>query len=158
MTFKIPWLEPKNRGLLLLLLGFAASIQLIIILIASYYFPINSAYVFIFVSLGVIFLLTGVEMLFAETIHSLRVHSRQKKPSKKKKRLKKISVTWSIFIGAGVSLGLFILLYFIFAYFLIDPFALITIPIYGKFTLVEIISGIILIIILVIFESAIPKK
>ena len=158
MPLKIPWLEAKNRGILILLLGFAAIIQLIILLLASYYFPINSIYVFIFVSLGVIFLLMGVEILFAETIHSLRVHRRQKKPTKKKKKLKKISVTRSIFIGAGISLGLFILLYFILAYFFIDPLILTILPVYSKFTLVEVLSGVILLIIVVILESAVPQK
>lgn len=158
MPLKIPWLEDKNRGIVILLCGFATIIQFIIILLAAYYFPINSIYVFIFVSLGVILLLIGIEILFAELVHSLRVHRRQKKPIKKKKKLKKISLTWSIFIGAGIGLGLYSLLYFIFAYTLIDPFALTNIPIYGKFTLAEILASIILVIIILIFESTIPKK
>lgn len=156
MTIKLSWQEPKNRSLILVLIGFATLIQLIIILLASYYFLINSIYIFIFVSLGIIFLLTGVEILLAQIIHSYRFHRRQSKPAKKRKILKKVSETWSILIGAGISLGLFILIYFIFSYFLIDPFSLIILPIYGKFTLAEIISGIILIIITLILESTIP--
>ena len=158
MPLKIPWFEPKYRGFLILLLSFAAITQLIIIFIASYYFPINSVFVFVFISIGIVSLLMGAEILFAELIYTLRVRSRQKKPAKKKRKLRKISEALSIFIGAGISLGIFILVYFICAYFVIDPFVLTNLPIYGKFVLAEVLSGIILIILVLIFESAVPKN
>ncbi|MFX1295345.1 MAG: hypothetical protein ACFFD2_10910 [Promethearchaeota archaeon] len=158
MSIKLSWQESKNRSLIIVLLGFAAIIQLLIILPASYYFPINSIYIFVFVSLGVILLLTGAEILLAQIIHAFRVHKRQLKPAKKRRKLKKISELWSIFIGAGITLGLFILIYFIFTFFLMDPLSFVFIPVYGKFTLVELFSGIILIIIVLILESVIPQK
>ena len=158
MPLTIPWSDPKNRGTLLLLLGFAALVQLVIILIASYYYPINSAYIFVFVSLGVIPLLMGAQIMFAELIYSLRLYYRQKKPTKKKKKIKKISISLSTFIGAGISIGVFVLLYAIFAYALIDPFIFTNIPIYGKFALAEVLTGIITIVVVVIFESAVPKQ
>ena len=158
MSAKLSWQEPKNRSLIFILIGLAAVIQFIILLPASYYFPINSIYVFIFVSFGVIFLLTGGEILLAQMVHSFRVHKRQSKPTKKRRKYKKISEFWSIFIGAGICLGLFVSIYIIFAYFWLDPFSFVSLPIYGKFTLVELVSGIFLIVIILILELIIPPK
>ncbi|MHA1265151.1 MAG: hypothetical protein ACTSRS_07950 [Candidatus Helarchaeota archaeon] len=156
MSSKISWFEPNLRGLLVLLIAFAAVTQLITIFLAAFYFPINSAYILTFVSLGIVSLLFGVEILFAELIYKYRLHRRQLKPFKKRKKLKRISEIRSIFIGAGIAIGLFILLYFLFSYFLIDPFTLPTLPIYGKFCLAEALSGITLIILLLVFESTMP--
>ena len=158
MSAKLSWQEPKNRSLIFILIGLAAVIQLLILLTSAYYFPINSAYVFIFLSFGVIFFLTGGEIILAQMIHSFRVHKRQSKPTKKRRKLKKVSELWSIFIGAGICLGIFISIYVIFAYSLMDPFTLVNIPIYGKFTVVELVSGIILIAIILILESIMPPK
>lgn len=158
MSSKLLWFEPKLRALLIFLLAFAAITQLIISLIAAQYFPINSIFVFLFISLGIVALLVGAEVLVAEIVHGYRIYRRQKHPSKKRLKLKKIAESWSILIGAGITLGLFILIYFLFSYFLIDPFALTNLPIYGKFTLAEVLSGIVLIIIIVVLESAIPKQ
>lgn len=158
MPLKISWTEPKNRGLLILILGIAAITQLTINFIASYQYLINSIFVSLFLTLGVVSLLFGAEIFFAELVHTLLVHSRQNQPAKKKKRLKKISESFSILVGAGISIGFFILIYLIFAYFLIDPFSLTNIPIYSKFVLAEVLSGIVVIIILLVFESAVPKK
>ena len=158
MSAKIPWQEPKNYGLIFVLLGLAAVIQFIIISFAAHYYLINSFYIFLFVSIGVIVFLAGIEILFAQIIHSFRVHLRQSAPAKAKRKLKKISEIGSIFIGSGITLGLFAVLYVIFAYYLIDPFTLIELPIYGKFTLAEILAGITLIIIFLIWESIIHHK
>ena len=158
MPTKVSWHEPKNRSLIIILLGFASIIQFIITLLASYYFLINSIYIFIFVSLGVISLLTGAQILLAQVIHSFRVHRRQQKPAKKKRKMKKISETWSIFIGAGIGVGIFISLYFIFAYLWLDPLVFTFLPTFGKFALVEIASGIVLIIIIIALESILPQK
>jgi hypothetical protein len=157
MSAKIPWQEPQNRAILFTFFGFAALIEFLIVLYATYYFPINNIYVNIFVSLGVILFLTGIEILFAQIIHSLRIYLWQKKATKKKVGLKKVSMNWSIFLGAGISLGLFVSLYFIFSYYLLDPFVLIILPIYGKFALIEILSGIVAVIIIAVIDSALPK-
>ncbi|MHA1651154.1 MAG: hypothetical protein ACTSYB_13250, partial [Candidatus Helarchaeota archaeon] len=77
---------------------------------------------------------------------------------KKRKKLKKVSEVWSIFIGAGIAIGLFCLIYFTVAYFIMDPLKFLLIPIFGKFTLVEILTGIILIILILIIDAVIPKK
>jgi hypothetical protein len=157
MSTKIPWQEPKNRALVLLFFGLAAFIQSFIILYVTYYFPINNIYIYIFVPLGVILFLTGIEVLFAQLIHSLRIYLWQKKAEKKKVGLKKVSMNWSIFVGAGISLGLYLIIYFIFSYYLLDPFSLINFPIYGKFALIEILSGIVVVVAVGIIDAALPK-
>ena len=158
MSSKISWQEPKNRGLVCIMLGLATLIQMIIIYFAAYYFLINSFYLFLFVSLGVIALLAGAEILLAQIIHSVRLRRRQSKPSKKKRKLKKISEAWSILLGAGISIGVFSLLYFIFAINIIDPLTLTTLPIYGKFALAETLTGIILIVLILIVEAIFIQK
>jgi len=158
MSIKIPWQEPKNRAIIFILFGFASLLESIIVLYATYLFPINSIYIYIFESLGVTLFLTGIEILFAQIIHSLRLYLWQKKAAKKKVRLKKVSINWSIFYGAGISLGLYIVFYFIFSYYLLDPFALINFPIYGKFALIQILSGIVAVIIVAIFDSLLPQS
>ena len=157
MSAKIPWQEPQNRSIIFICLGFAALFEFFIVLYVSFYFPINNIYVYIFGSLGVILFLTGIEILFAQIIHSLRIYFWQKRATKKKVGLKKVSMNWSIFIGAGISLGLFVSLYFIFSYYILDPFVLINLPIYGKFILIEILSGIVAVIIVAVIDSALPK-
>lgn len=158
MSSKISWLEPKTRCFLLIFLAFAALIQLLTTFYTVYYFPINSMYIFIFVSLGVTVLLMGVELLFSELVHSIRMRRRQKKRSKKRKKLKRLTLTWSIVIGAGLSLGIYVMFFFIFAYFIMDPLSLTFLPIYGKFSFVVLLSGIVIIITLIIFENLFPKS
>ncbi len=158
MSSNITWQEPKNRGLMLLTIGVTTIIQFIIVFTAQYYFLINSLNIFIFVSLGIICLVSGAEILIAQIIHSYRIHRRQTKPSKKKRKYKKISETISILIGIGITSGLFSLLYFLFSYNLIDPFVLTYLPIFGKFALAEMLAGIVLVILVVIFEAIIPQK
>ncbi len=158
MSVKISWQEPKNRSLIFILVGLATLIQLIIVLMAAYFFPINSVYIFIFTSIGVIILISGVEILLAQVTHSLRFRRRQSKSPKKRKKLKKVSESWSIIIGAGITLGLFGLLYFIFSYFIIDPLTLVIVPVYGKFAFAEILTGILLVITVLFLDSVISKK
>jgi len=155
---KILWQEPKNRSTIIILIALASLIQFFISLYASTYFPINNYQIFLFISIGVIFLLTGLEILFADIIHSFRLHLRQKKPTKKKIGLKKVSEIYSIFTGAGIILGLFISVYFIFSFYIVDPLAFIELPIYAKFVLAEILSGIVIVIAVLIFNSALPQK
>jgi len=157
MSTKIPWQESKNRALILLFFGLAAFIQFFITLYVTYYFPINNIYVYLFVPLGVILFLTGIEILFAQLIHSLRIYLWQKKAEKKKVGLKKVSMNWSIFVGAGISLGLYVMIFFIFSYYLLDPFSFTNLPIYGKFALIEILSGITVIIAVGIIDAIFPK-
>ena len=133
-------------------------IQFLIVWHAAEFFLINSINVFIYTSVGVIFLLTGAEILFSDIIHSFRLHRRQQKPTKKKIGLKQVSPTWSIFIAAGIILGAFISVYFIVSFYLIDPFTFIELSIFSKFTIAEVITGIILIIFVVILESILPQK
>jgi hypothetical protein len=158
MSVKISWQEPKNRSLIFILVGLATLIQLIIVLMAAYFFPINSVYIFIFISIGVIVFISGVEILLAQVIHSLRFRRRQSKSPKKRKKLKKVSESWSIIIGAGITLGLFSVLYVIFSYFIIDPLTLVMLPVYGKFAFAEILTGIILVITVLFLDSVITKK
>lgn len=157
MSTKIPWQEPKNRTLILVFFGLAVFVQSFIILYVTYYFPINSIHVFIFVPLGIILFLTGIEILFAQLIHSLRIYLWQKKAEKKKVGLKKVSMNWSIFVGAGISLGLYVMVFFIWSYYLMDPFSFINLPIYGKFALIEILSGIVIIVAVGILDAIFPK-
>jgi len=125
--------------------------------LCNFLLPINNIYVSIFVALGVIFFLTGIEILFAQLIHSLRIYLWQKKAEKKKVGLKKVSMNWSIFVGAGISLGLYVGVFFIFSYYLMDPFSLVNLPIYGKFALIEILSGIIVIIAVAIIDASLQS-
>jgi hypothetical protein len=155
---KILWQEPKNRSNIVILIALASLIQFFITLYASTHFPINNYQIFLFISIGVIFLLTGLEILFADLIHSFRLHLRQKKPIKRKIGLKKVSEIYSIYTGAGIILGLFILVYFIFSFYIIDPLAFIELPIYAKFVLAEILSGMVIVIAVLIFNSALPQK
>ena len=157
MSTKIPWQEPKNRALVLVFFGLAVFVQSFIILYVTYYFPINNIYIYIFVPLGVILFLTGIEILFAQLIHSLRIYLWQKKAEKKKVGLKKVSMNWSIFVGAGISLGLYVMVFFICSYYLMDPFSFINLPIYGKFALIEILSGIVIIVAVGILDAIFPK-
>jgi hypothetical protein len=143
--------------LVILFFGLAVFTQSLIILYTTSYFPINNIYVSIFVALGVIFFLTGIEILFAQLIHSLRIYLWQKRAEKKKVGLKKVSINWSIFVGAGISLGLYVGIFFIFSYYLMDPFSLVNFPIYGKFALIEILSGITVIIAVAIIDASLPK-
>ncbi|MHA1129345.1 MAG: hypothetical protein ACTSQI_10345 [Candidatus Helarchaeota archaeon] len=158
MSVKISWREPTNRNLIFILVGLAIIIQFLIVRIAVNYFLVNSVYVFIFTSIGIIVLLSGVELILAQITHSLRIRRRQSKHPKKRKKLAKISEFWSIMLGAGIALGLFCSFYFICSYFLIDPLVLLMIPTYGKFALAEILSGIILIIFILFLDSIISKK
>lgn len=158
MSAKIPWQESKNRALVIIFFGLAVLIQSFIILYATSYFPINNISVDILVALGVILFLTGIEILFAQLVHSLRIYLWQKKAEKKKVGLNRVSMNWSIFIGAGISLGLYVGIYFIFSYYIMDPFSFVNLPFYGKFALVEILSGITVIIVTTLIDASVPKQ
>lgn len=160
MVMFISWREFENLTFVMLFLVISTLVQLIIVEIIYYNYPISSYFILILVPLGVIPCLAAGMLIFSDFLYQYRHFQRQNKMIQNKEENEKpVSIFITVMIASGIVIAIYILIYSLFAFLFHDPISLHGIPTFGQFTLSETLSAIIIIIIPTILkEFQIAKK